>query len=237
MLHTVEGQRHLYRPAASRQSCVREEGRSFLTRVFQGDMSSLLTHFAREAGLGRDKIDELRNLLDDDTTKGKDHESMHWPPRTPAGAADAALSFVACGGARPAGPDQLAIPCRAQARCPPGWKELCSWPIGLRAARRLPVAPLAPTSIHNLYRGAARAVTRGGSQRLRPRTTLRGDRLARPGGYRLSEPATFLNVPTERATPVTGCPRARLEHEDGVAGMRLFVWLAESLMVIGTRYV
>jgi hypothetical protein len=33
-----------------------------------------LTHFAREAGLSRDKIDELRNLLDDDTTKGKDHE-------------------------------------------------------------------------------------------------------------------------------------------------------------------
>ena len=73
VLHTVEGQRHLYRPAASRQSCVRDEGRSFLTRVFQGDISSLLTHFAREAGLSRDKIDELRTLLDDDTTKGKDH--------------------------------------------------------------------------------------------------------------------------------------------------------------------
>jgi BlaI family penicillinase repressor len=73
VLHTVERQRHLYRPAASRQSCVRDEGRSFLTRVFQGDMSSLLTHFAREAGLSRDKIDELRTLLDDDTTKGKDH--------------------------------------------------------------------------------------------------------------------------------------------------------------------
>jgi BlaI family penicillinase repressor len=70
VLHTVERQRHLYRPAASRQSCVRDEGRSFLTRVFQGDMSSLLTHFAREAGLSRDKIDELRTLLDDDTTKG-----------------------------------------------------------------------------------------------------------------------------------------------------------------------
>ena len=27
VLHTVEGQRHLYRPAASRQSCVRDEGR------------------------------------------------------------------------------------------------------------------------------------------------------------------------------------------------------------------
>ena len=70
VMHTVEGQRHVYRPAASRQSCVRDEGRSFLSRVFQGDVSSLLTHFAREAGLNRDKIDELRNLLEDDTTKG-----------------------------------------------------------------------------------------------------------------------------------------------------------------------
>jgi BlaI family transcriptional regulator, penicillinase repressor len=72
--HTVEGQRHLYRPAASRQSCVRDEGRSFLSRVFQGDVSSLLTHFAREAGLNRNKIDELRNLLEDDTPKGQSHD-------------------------------------------------------------------------------------------------------------------------------------------------------------------
>jgi BlaI family transcriptional regulator, penicillinase repressor len=70
---SVEGQRHLYRPAASRQSCIRDEGRSFLTRVFQGDMSSLLTHFAREAGLGRDKINELRSLLESDPPKDKDH--------------------------------------------------------------------------------------------------------------------------------------------------------------------
>jgi BlaI family penicillinase repressor len=71
--HSVEGQRHLYRPSASRQSCVRDEGRSFLSRVFQGDMSSLLTHFAREAGLDRDKISELRSLLESDPPKDKDH--------------------------------------------------------------------------------------------------------------------------------------------------------------------
>ena len=65
----VNGQRYLYRPLVTRQSCVRDEGRSFLDRVFRGDASSLLIHFAREAGLSRTKIDELRKLLDDDDSQ------------------------------------------------------------------------------------------------------------------------------------------------------------------------
>jgi len=67
----VDGQRYIYRPAVSRRACVRDEGRSFVDRVFRGDMSTLLIHFAREAGLNRDKLTELRTLLEE----GADEEN------------------------------------------------------------------------------------------------------------------------------------------------------------------
>jgi BlaI family penicillinase repressor len=70
---TVEGPRYVYRPAARRQDCVRDEGRSFLDRVFCGDVSSLLMHFAREAGLDREKLQELRGMLEHDTKSENDH--------------------------------------------------------------------------------------------------------------------------------------------------------------------
>jgi BlaI family transcriptional regulator, penicillinase repressor len=73
----VDGQRYLYRPAVSRQACVRDEGRSFVKRVFCGDVSSLLIHFAREAGLDQEKLRELRNLLDDDQDAGAGRENDH----------------------------------------------------------------------------------------------------------------------------------------------------------------
>ena len=63
--YRAEAQRYVYQPAVSRQSCVREEGQTFLDRVFRGDASSLLLHFARDAGLSREKIKQLRSLLDE----------------------------------------------------------------------------------------------------------------------------------------------------------------------------
>jgi BlaI family penicillinase repressor len=58
------GARSVYRPAVSRSRCVREEGRSFLKKVFNGDAASLLIHFAREAKIDPDEIERLKKVLD-----------------------------------------------------------------------------------------------------------------------------------------------------------------------------
>ncbi|MEM7260857.1 MAG: BlaI/MecI/CopY family transcriptional regulator [Planctomycetota bacterium] len=61
--YEVEGKRYLYSAARSREECVREEGRSFLDRVFDGSTTPLLTHFLRESELSREEIRELEQLL------------------------------------------------------------------------------------------------------------------------------------------------------------------------------
>jgi BlaI family penicillinase repressor len=63
-----EGKRYLYRPAVSREACVRVESRSFIQRVFGGDVGPMLAHFVEDARLTPEQIKELRKLLDQ---KGK----------------------------------------------------------------------------------------------------------------------------------------------------------------------
>ena len=59
-----DGNRYVYRPAVSRQKCVRAESRSFLNKVFAGDAAELLVHFAQDARITPEQIDELKRLLD-----------------------------------------------------------------------------------------------------------------------------------------------------------------------------
>lgn len=59
-----QGGRYLYRPAVPRSEAVREESRSFVERVFGGDASSLLLHFARSAELSPEDLAELRRVLE-----------------------------------------------------------------------------------------------------------------------------------------------------------------------------
>jgi BlaI family penicillinase repressor len=60
-----QGARSVYRALVPRQARVRSEGRSFLKRMFRGDATSLLLHFAKDAKLGPEKLAQLRELLDD----------------------------------------------------------------------------------------------------------------------------------------------------------------------------
>lgn len=62
--YEAEGKRYLYRPAVSRQACVKGEGRSFLGRVFGGEVGPMLAHFVEDAKLTPEQIEELRKLLD-----------------------------------------------------------------------------------------------------------------------------------------------------------------------------
>jgi len=60
----ADGNRYLYRPLVTRQRCVRAESRSFLNKVFAGNAAELLVHFAEDARITPEQIDELKRLLD-----------------------------------------------------------------------------------------------------------------------------------------------------------------------------
>lgn len=63
LAYAVDGARYIYRAAVSRERCVRQEGRTFLDKVFGGDVGALVAHFVADASLGPDQIDQLRQLL------------------------------------------------------------------------------------------------------------------------------------------------------------------------------
>lgn len=65
LAYDVDGSRYIYRAAVTRERCVRQEGRSFLDKVFGGDVTALLAHFVSEAALEPDQIAQLRQLLAD----------------------------------------------------------------------------------------------------------------------------------------------------------------------------
>ena len=60
----ADGIRYVYHPRVTQQKCTRAEGHSFLNKVFGGDAAELLIHFAQEARISRQQIDELKRLLD-----------------------------------------------------------------------------------------------------------------------------------------------------------------------------
>src|SRR5437016_10791111 len=63
LAYDVDGSRYVYRAAVSRERCVRQEGRSFLDKVFGGNVAALVAHFVAEASLDPDQIEQLRQLL------------------------------------------------------------------------------------------------------------------------------------------------------------------------------
>jgi BlaI family transcriptional regulator, penicillinase repressor len=62
---TAQGNRYLYRPRITRESCVRMESRSFLSRVFGGAVGPMLVQFVAQADLSRAEIEELERILEE----------------------------------------------------------------------------------------------------------------------------------------------------------------------------
>jgi BlaI family penicillinase repressor len=62
---TTQGNRYLYRPRVKREACVRMESRSFVRRVFGGEVGPMLVQFVRQADLSAGEIEELKKLLDE----------------------------------------------------------------------------------------------------------------------------------------------------------------------------
>ncbi|QDT89449.1 BlaI/MecI/CopY family transcriptional regulator [Gimesia algae] len=65
----IDGSRHLYRAAVTRNECVRLAARSFTDRFFAGDLQSLLIHFVENETLSSDEVEELRQRLDERLTE------------------------------------------------------------------------------------------------------------------------------------------------------------------------
>ena len=68
LAHEPQGKRYLYRPRVPREQCVREETRSFLSRVFANAPGPMLLQFVAQARLTPEEIEALKRLLD---KKGK----------------------------------------------------------------------------------------------------------------------------------------------------------------------
>jgi BlaI family penicillinase repressor len=59
-----------YRAAVAREVCARHESRSFLSRVFDGDVAPALLHLIKSADLSPADIEQLKRLLDEGARGG-----------------------------------------------------------------------------------------------------------------------------------------------------------------------
>ena len=62
--YTADGKRYLYTPLVDRADCVRDESRSFLSRVFGGAVAPAVVHLLEHSDLTPQEIEQLRQLLD-----------------------------------------------------------------------------------------------------------------------------------------------------------------------------
>jgi BlaI family transcriptional regulator, penicillinase repressor len=65
LTYEEQGNRYVYRSRTRRSDCVRQAGRSFLQRVFDGEPASLLAHFMRSSKLTAEEIVQLRRILNE----------------------------------------------------------------------------------------------------------------------------------------------------------------------------
>src|SRR5947209_5837752 len=59
-----QGRRFIYRARVTRESVVRAEGQSFVSRVFGGAVAPAVIHFVKTGRLSDEELAELRRVLD-----------------------------------------------------------------------------------------------------------------------------------------------------------------------------
>jgi len=59
------GRSYVYEPKVLESECVKAASESFVARVFGGSLKPMLAHFVEQQKLTRDDLEELNNLLDD----------------------------------------------------------------------------------------------------------------------------------------------------------------------------
>jgi len=61
----AEGRVYYYYPLLTRQECVKAESKSFLKRIYNGTLKSMLINFIDENELSKEEICELKEILDE----------------------------------------------------------------------------------------------------------------------------------------------------------------------------
>jgi len=61
---SADGRRYVYRARVSQKACVRQESRSFLSRVFGGDAAPAILHLLTHHKLSPEEIDQLKQILE-----------------------------------------------------------------------------------------------------------------------------------------------------------------------------
>ena len=62
---TRNGREYRYRPKVREEDCVHEASRSFVDRVFGGNLAPLLSCFVERETFSKAEIDELKRILDE----------------------------------------------------------------------------------------------------------------------------------------------------------------------------
>lgn len=63
LTYDVDGARYLYRSAVKENDCIQQRGKSFVSKVFGGDVSALVAHFVQDGQLSNEEIADLKKLL------------------------------------------------------------------------------------------------------------------------------------------------------------------------------
>jgi len=58
-------------PRMKRSACIRQESRSFLNRLFQGDSASAAAYFIEDTDLSREQLKALKDLLEQKSRENK----------------------------------------------------------------------------------------------------------------------------------------------------------------------
>ena len=59
-----DGRQYLYYPVLEEAECVRDEAKSFFSRISSGALKPMLAAFIEEQKLSKDEIEELKKILD-----------------------------------------------------------------------------------------------------------------------------------------------------------------------------
>lgn len=69
---TKSGSEYFYYPLISEDECIKSESKSFINRVFNGSVSSMLLTFAESKQISESDIENLRNILNKSSAQKRD---------------------------------------------------------------------------------------------------------------------------------------------------------------------
>lgn len=73
-LHTErQGKCYLYTPAISKSECQLAESKTFLSRVYDGSLSHMVSGFVKSGSLSENELEALKKLISQQENKDADH--------------------------------------------------------------------------------------------------------------------------------------------------------------------